>query len=462
MPFDPTPAASITGQLREETEQLLTQRTRDIRLSPEMMIVYRKATWTQRNKIARSWMVWITAMGALFVPISLLLAPDHFWHTACVGWLAIPGLNTYGYLVWRKQRSAFTEGLSLVLMLSGMMLASGWLGAAVGNGNYERFLTATLYVTTIAIALFNVGQAWTLALMAGPVSIFLGFEIFNPAVDAREAIGTTIFYAMGIYSVTNARRAQSLLSKKSFLLSLRDRYRSDALKTANQQLELLATRDPLTGLANRRSAADRIEALWQDPAIVKSQVAFIMADIDSFKRLNDSAGHAAGDDCIRQVARTIEASLRSNDDMVCRYGGEEFLVVLTDATADLAWMLADRIRCAVAALGLVNPGIEPADGVTGIVTISLGVALARDDVAPELVAKWADDALYDAKRAGRNAVFLSTGEAQEICSDRAIAASRIGPGPSLARIAPEPPQRSRRFFKSVALATSPGENLPEQ
>ena len=132
-----------------------------------------------------------------------------------------------------------------------------------------------------------------------------------------------------------------------------------------------------------------------------------MADIDSFKRLNDTAGHAAGDECIRRVAKTIEESVRSGEDAVFRYGGEEFLIVLADASPDLAWTIAERIRSSVEALAIVNPGINSADGSAGVVTISLGVAFAQEDAAPEMVAKWADDALYDAKRCGKNIVFLS-------------------------------------------------------
>jgi diguanylate cyclase (GGDEF)-like protein len=136
-----------------------------------------------------------------------------------------------------------------------------------------------------------------------------------------------------------------------------------------------------------------------------------MADIDLFKQLNDTAGHAAGDECIRLIAKTIEQSVRQAEDAVFRYGGEEFLVVLTHASPDLAWTIAQRIRKSVEALGIVNPGLHPADESAGVVTISLGVAFAHEGAAPEMVAKWADESLYDAKRSGRNVVFLSNAHA---------------------------------------------------
>ena len=405
-PLDDATSVAMTPALEAETERLLSQRTRDIRFSPEMVRAYRTKDWPQRSKIARAWMVWVGLISMAFVPVSHLLAPDFLILTTAISGLLVPALHAGAYLVWRKPRSANVEGLALVLLMGSVMMAYGVLAVAAGGSNYERLLICIMYVNTIAIVVFNVGHVWSSALMACSTAIFFGFEIFNPAIDFKEAIGTTVFFAMGIYAATIARKTQSILGQKAFLLSLRNQYRSDALKRANHQLEILATRDPLTGLGNRRSATELVDRLWRDPTIPKARIAFIMADIDLFKHLNDAAGHAVGDECIRRVAKTIEESVRLDADAVFRYGGEEFLVVLTHASPDLAWTIAQRIRSSVEALGIVNPGIQPSDG-AAVVTISLGVAFAQEDAAPETVAKWADDALYDAKRGGRNIVFLS-------------------------------------------------------
>jgi diguanylate cyclase (GGDEF)-like protein len=408
---DDSASVAMTPALEAETERLLSQRTRDIRFSPEMVQAYRQKDWPQRSKIARAWMVWVALISMAFVPISYLLAPNFLWLTIAISGMLVPALHACAYLVWRKPRSAAVEGLSLLLLMNSVMLAYGFLAVAAGGSDYERFLTCILYVNTIAIVVFSVDYVWTLALMVCSTATFFGFEIFNPAIDLKEAIGTSVFYAMGIYAATIARRTQSILAQKAFLMALRSQFRSDALKSANHQLEILATRDPLTGLGNRRSATDLIEKLWRDPAIPKACIAFIMADIDLFKLLNDTAGHAAGDECIRRVAKTIEEAVRMDEDAVFRYGGEEFLVVLAHATPDLAWTIAERIRSSVEALAIVHPGIDPENDSTDVVTISLGVAFAQEAAAPETVAKWADDALYDAKRCGRNTVFLSNAHA---------------------------------------------------
>ena len=164
----------------------------------------------------------------------------------------------------------------------------------------------------------------------------------------------------------------------------------------------------MTGLANRRSAADHILQIWNDGAVPKSAVAFVMVDIDHFKKLNDAAGHGAGDDCLTRVAASIKASVRTDTDLVCRYGGEEFLIVLAGVTPETAWTLAALIRSGVEELAIPNPGLDPVKSKPGLVTVSVGVAFAADGMAPESVAKQADDALYDAKRCGRNRVFMTT------------------------------------------------------
>lgn len=424
VPLDDMAGVAITPALEAETERLLSGRTRDIRFSAEMMRAYRQKDWPQRSKIARAWMVWVALISMMFVPVSLLLAPELLWLTAAVSGLLVPALHGCAWLVWRKPRSAVTEGLSLVLLMSGVMIAYGCLAAAAGGASYERFLICILYVNAIAIVVFNVEYIWSLSLMICAMAIFFAFDVYNPAVSFNEALGTSIFYAIGMYAATIARKTQSILGKKAFLLTLRNQYRSEALKGANHQLEILATHDPLTGLGNRRSATDLIDRLWCNPAIPKASIAFIMADIDRFKQLNDTAGHAAGDECIRRVARAIEHSVRVGQDAVFRYGGEEFLVVLPHATPDLAWTIAERIRHSVEALGIVNPGIKRGAGSDGLVTISLGIAFAREGVAPETVAKWADDSLYDAKRSGRNVVFLSKAHAPADDADRAVAGRR--------------------------------------
>ena len=178
--------------------------------------------------------------------------------------------------------------------------------------------------------------------------------------------------------------------------------RTRELEQANRQLEKLSRTDGLTGLANRRFFE---EILAQDWAIAVRQglhLAVIMLDVDYFKAFNDRYGHLAGDDCLRRLARILEASLHRESDLAARYGGEEFVLILQDTGREGALRIAEGVRAAVEELGLPN-----ADSDHGHVTASLGVAVRRPGDAltgADQLVKQADEALYLAKRGGRNQV----------------------------------------------------------
>ena len=164
------------------------------------------------------------------------------------------------------------------------------------------------------------------------------------------------------------------------------------------QLHRLATHDELTGLLNRREL-DRVLSQEAERAVRFGQpLGLLMADIDHFKSVNDRHGHPAGDAVLREVARRLRAELRSVD-FPGRFGGEEFAVVVVQADGESAAVLAERIRAAVMAAP-VSIGEEELS-----VTISIGVAALPPNgcTGPELLAA-ADQALYAAKRGGRNRV----------------------------------------------------------
>ena len=138
VPVDDMAGVTITPALEAETERLLSGRTRDIRFSPEMMRAYRRKDWPQRSKIARAWMVWVALISMIFVPISYLLAPDFLWLSTIISGLLVPAMHACAWLVWRKPRSATVEGLSLLVLMSSVMFAYGFLAAkafllALGN-----------------------------------------------------------------------------------------------------------------------------------------------------------------------------------------------------------------------------------------------------------------------------------------------------------------------------------------
>ena len=178
---------------------------------------------------------------------------------------------------------------------------------------------------------------------------------------------------------------------------------------SNEMLKYIGLTDSLTGVYNRRYIDRR---LLEEIARARRQnyaISFMYIDIDYFKHVNDTYGHLAGDDVLREVAARIKAELRMTD-ALGRFGGEEFVVLLIDADLGSASMVAQRIRASVAEKPFVMPEGQMLD-----VSVSIGVATLDDferdhaieGVAQQLVAQ-ADQALYQAKEGGRNRVVAST------------------------------------------------------
>jgi len=178
--------------------------------------------------------------------------------------------------------------------------------------------------------------------------------------------------------------------------------RTQELRAANARLELLASTDPLTGLANRRTMIAMLdtarEAAWRSGGTY----VVAMLDIDLFKRINDAHGHLVGDLVIEAVAGRIAGAVRAIDS-VARYGGEEIAILFADVSAQEALATTERVRAAVAASPVVANGVEV------WVTVSGGIAMATGETSPAELLHRADLALYRAKRGGRNRVVLNDG-----------------------------------------------------
>ncbi len=197
-----------------------------------------------------------------------------------------------------------------------------------------------------------------------------------------------------------------LASDKSYRLlkATQDSLRAseEALRLANTQLAQLSKTDSLTGIANRRYFDECLTLEYKRLARHQLPLSLVLLDIDYFKDFNDYYGHLAGDECLIRVATTIAACLQRPFDLAARYGGEEFACILPETDENGAWQLAENMRIAIEQLAIPHQR----SAITSHVTASLGIATiyceARDR-SIELLAQ-ADQALYAAKRAGRNQV----------------------------------------------------------
>ncbi len=250
------------------------------------------------------------------------------------------------------ERATWSAGLML-LVLSGIILCTFWLAG-------ERLIVAPVQALANRLVRFGRGET-----EEAPTAHLLITEL-QPLVVAFE------------HMTGELTRRES------------------ALRNANRRLNSLASLDPLTGIANRRSFDAALALQWN----TATRLGMLMIDIDKFKAFNDHHGHQEGDHCIRLVAQTMASTIRSSD-MVARVGGEEFAVLMPGATLAAAVEVGQRLRRAIESLAIEHP-----TGVTGVVTVSIGCAACDPGPAlavGDLVAA-ADKALYEAKAAGRNEV----------------------------------------------------------
>ena len=178
------------------------------------------------------------------------------------------------------------------------------------------------------------------------------------------------------------------------------------LLRANLELRRLTHSDGLTGLSNRRYLDEFLSAEWKRAERERTEVSLLMIDVDYFKPYNDTYGHVAGDNVLRSVATTIRREIRQPRDLVARFGGEEFAVVLPGTGSAGARLLAEKMRRDVVGLALPHVG----SAVSEHLTISVGVATLTPapGLAETALIEEADAALYRAKRDGRNRVAFST------------------------------------------------------
>ncbi|OAA84926.1 GGDEF domain-containing protein [Clostridium ljungdahlii] len=172
--------------------------------------------------------------------------------------------------------------------------------------------------------------------------------------------------------------------------------KNDELERVNQKLEKLSQIDSLTGIFNRFVFDKTIEAEWDRCKRYFIPLSLIMIDIDFFKAFNDSYGHQAGDDCLRQVSRVLSSSARRSSDIVARYGGEEFAVVLTYMKKESVLEFAEQLRKKVEQLAIPHRY----SSISNYITISLGICtvIPSDMLSIEQFIKNADEALYEAKK----------------------------------------------------------------
>lgn len=229
--------------------------------------------------------------------------------------------------------------------------------------------------------------------------------IKNLELMCRRKDGTDIVLSSNITTISS--KGQTI---PNILISLTDITQiKKAVQKAvelNFQLEKMSSLDGLTGIDNRRSFDEHMEIEWKRCLRESKSLSLIMIDIDHFKLFNDTYGHQGGDNCLKEVAETLGCLIKRPPDIVCRYGGEEFVIILPETDEEGARVVAERLRNGIQDLRILHAGSR----VSKFVTISLGVAsiIPNKYISANELIERADKALYKAKLDGRNRCSVYT------------------------------------------------------
>jgi diguanylate cyclase (GGDEF)-like protein len=378
----------------ERVESFLRERRKSLTFPTELEVQFERDTRHRRAEFLRVVTLKTVLIYNIFLPVDWFILRDSI--VFCIVsnlFIVTPWII---FVAWRI-RGSLSEAMrecaaaSVPIAIALEIAAGYWLS----KSSYASYSLYTVLITLI--------YAHLIQRLRFPYAVFVSAFMFVALLLAIVAAGTmptavaaSFFLTFGAcaYTTLNVNFALDRDIRRSYLRMLRDRLRL-------AEVDAEAKRDALTDLANRHHLNAHAAEIWRRGDERSSPAAIVLLDVDHFKAFNDLYGHPAGDACLKRIAACVTAELRNIDDLAVRYGGEEFLLLLPATDVADAVRIAERVRRAIAALGIPHDGAEK----TGLVTASLGVAAAPVSAlsSTELIAA-ADIALYTAKRNGRNQV----------------------------------------------------------
>ncbi|HEX5373554.1 MAG TPA: diguanylate cyclase [Aquabacterium sp.] len=345
-----------------------------------------------------------------FLLVDWLMARDVFWFSVLVRVVLFTPLCLITLFSSTHYKQRIIDGM-LTSFTDWVILISGW-GAALclavilyeSRSPYVHyyhagFLVVVIYGNLVQQLAFRFAILFSLGVLCVSVTGVMIVPDYPAPIRIAmiELLAVTICFTLTAnYLVEKARRRRYLLLRREHTLV-------EDLSDVNMRLQKLSRSDVLTGVANRRHFHDYLTQVWERARIDRKPMSVLMLDVDHFKAYNDHYGHPEGDECLRQIAKALESSLRRPGDFVARYGGEEFIAVLPEADASVAQLAAERVRQSIERLQMRHEASPTAS----VVTVSVGVATAVPGMAgvtADKLVSSADRALYDAKHGGRNRV----------------------------------------------------------
>lgn len=310
-------------------------------------------------------------------------------------------------LYWRARRAADSQKAELNNLLLDSLLIGVWIAAL----HFPLWPSFTLLLAGLLNITISRGYKGTLqALLASSLGMFVAVMFFGFKFSPDTGWATTIIVIVGMSAYLVAIGNASFVRNRQ-LRQTREKLREGELvlqrqiaeiQTLQAQLNEQAIRDPLTGLHNRRYLDSIVPHELARCGRDLAPLSVMMMDIDHFKHVNDTYGHQGGDEVLRQLAKLLIDNVRASD-VACRYGGEEFFLLLPNMPVNFALVRAEQWRAAFAATTTVfgEAHIQA--------TVSIGIACyPNDGVTSDELIRSADLALYRAKAEGRNRVVLAT------------------------------------------------------
>lgn len=333
-------------------------------------------------------------------------------------WLAIMAValvDFLGYVAYRRDPEALQHyrrwhrlfSVSVIIVSLFWGLAFVYLMTRVGP-EYQLFLA-------LLLACLGGGSVAALAPRSSLLACNLGFSML-PSVLWLLLQGSLLGMAAGFVLIALALElwfggrdlGQQIL--QSLKLRFENEHLVDELQRSNVSLQEKSHTDSLTGLHNRRFFDEALHNEFARMHRETGPLGLVLLDVDYFKAYNDRLGHQAGDECLRRVAATIREAVNRPADVVARFGGEEFVVLLPETDPAGARAVAERIRHALRVLALPHP-----DAATGTLTVSMGVC-SRDPAEggdPDQLLVQADQAMYRAKANGRDRIEMAEPDGSE-------------------------------------------------
>ncbi|MGV7031654.1 GGDEF domain-containing protein [Methylobacterium symbioticum] len=397
--------------MQSKIERSLRRPWHQLALPPVLEALYLRESTPTSGRIVQSWL----AIFILFNILSLKTDFDAFgperFHIPLIATLGVFVPVALGsILVLRGRPSHRRQTLAaLVTAIVDMVIVlnSARLAPPEHVNTYLIFAALVpLVVGMIAPMPFR-HSLW----FCGSAFLLYVAGVFGLGFAGVEANGVPLLVASLTLVPIKLAYSREWEAKRSFLLGLREREQATELARANARLATLSETDPLTGVPNRRLFDRSLAEAWAQAGAQGDRLCVALFDIDHFKLLNDTAGHAEGDRCIRQIATVLTASVSASGGLLARYGGEEFAALLPGAALGSGTQIAEAARRAVADLAVPHPGLRP----SALLTVSVGVAALQPgpaEAGPAALLKRADDALYAAKKLGRNRVEPHPAQAQ--------------------------------------------------